>query len=384
MSDISSTSHQQALSVELGDRSYPIWIGDDVSEQMFNAIKEHGGTGALVIDENVGATVANENLHAFSISPARSGEMAKSMAMLGEIYEFMAEKRVARDGYLVAVGGGVIGDLGGFAAASYLRGIDFFQVPTTLLAMVDSSVGGKTGINIRAGKNLVGAFWQPKAVFISTSFLRTLPSWEFSAGMAEVIKYGMLYDPALFDQLMALETPLDWQHPALPAIIRRCCEIKAEIVKADEKETAASGGRALLNLGHTFAHAIENAAGYGTYLHGEAVGAGLMLAARLSEELTKHGRPGYAYSSGDVANAKKLIAQYELPTDLRTSLRRETPQPPPELRIDTLMAAMKRDKKVKGGKLRFVAMEAQGRAVTVDQIDEELVINLWREAGAIG
>src|SRR6185295_4410937 len=193
------------------------------------------------------------------------------------------EAKLDRGGVLFAVGGGVIGDLGGFAAAAWLRGIEYYQVPTTLLAMVDSSVGGKTGINLASGKNLVGAFHQPRAVFISTGLLSTLPPREFAAGMAEVIKYGLLGDAPLFAQLE--EAPLTIANARLAAVVRQCCALKARIVEADERETAKEGGRALLNLGHTFGHAIENVAGYGEYLHGEAVAIGLCAAARLSQKL---------------------------------------------------------------------------------------------------
>jgi len=403
MSDQASqqTPDIRKLTVELGDRSYPIWIGENVMAQMEEATESQKGRIAFLIDAALRTSLPKASSIGFIIPNHPNGETAKSMEMLGYIFDGLANERVARDGALVAFGGGVTGDLGGFAAASYLRGIDFYQVPTTLLAMVDSSVGGKTGINISAGKNLVGAFWQPKAVFISTAMLGTLPPWEFSAGMAEVIKYGMLYDLELFEQLESLKEPLSWSHPALPDIIYRCCEIKAEIVNADEKETAASGGRALLNLGHTFAHAIENVAGYGTYLHGEAVAIGLVLATRLSEEL-----PEFQVSTADLVRVKDLIARYHLPINLRSSLQRcsrindytwqrtsnleeqataEDCPPditPPQLSVDQLLDAMKRDKKVKAGKLRFVAMESIGKAITVGDIDESLVRELWLEAGA--
>ena len=194
-----------------------------------------------------------------------SGEKTKSAEHFSQALSFLAGQAANRDCAVFAFGGGVTGDLAGFVAASYLRGVDFYQIPTTLLSMVDSSVGGKTGINLPEGKNLVGAFWQPKAVFIDTALLETLPAREFAAGMAEVIKYGLLADINLLEHLEALET-LNPSSPELPSIVRRCCEIKAQVVVADEKETAGSGGRALLNLGHTFGHAIENVAGYGEYL----------------------------------------------------------------------------------------------------------------------
>jgi 3-dehydroquinate synthase len=257
----------------------------------------------------------------------------------------------------------VTGDLAGFAAASYLRGIDFVQVPTTLLSMVDSSVGGKTGINIHAGKNLVGAFWQPQAVFADTALLGTLPPREFSAGMAEVIKYGLLGDAALFDELERLPR-LDAASPELPGVVRRCCEIKAAVVGDDERETKKNDGRALLNLGHTFGHAVENAAGYGTYLHGEAVGLGLHLAARLSQEMG-------LVSASDIARNRALLERYELPVTLR--------QP---LTIHALESAAKHDKKVRSGTLRYVILERLGQARTRDGIDANLVRRLWLEAGA--
>jgi 3-dehydroquinate synthase len=290
------------------------------------------------------------------------GETAKSVAGIGRAWDFLAENKVDRGGAVFAVGGGVIGDLGGFAAASWLRGIDYYQVPTTLLAMVDSSVGGKTGINITAGKNLVGAFHQPRGVFISTRLLTTLPAREFAAGMAEVIKYGLLGDPALFAQLEA--TPLTVSSEALPAVIRRCCEIKARIVEADERELAKEGGRALLNLGHTFGHAIENAAGYGEYLHGEAVAIGLCAAARLSQKL------GYI-GAGEVARVERAVTAHRLPVRLRAWLA-----------YADLHAAMTRDKKVRAGGLRFVVLKKLGEAATQADVAAELVEAAFREVGA--
>lgn len=376
----------ESLIVELGERRYPIVIGGAGCAGLAEALGAHagGGAGRVVVagDAHVleahGAMLDEAGLKGLAQLSFAGGESSKCFGELERLCAFMAAQPVGRDGALVAVGGGVVGDLAGFAAASYLRGIDFYQVPTTLLAMVDSSVGGKTGINIAAGKNLVGAFWQPKAVFISMDFLRTLPPWEFAAGMAEVIKYGMLYDRGLFERMEKLPEPLRWDHPELPLVIRRCCEIKAAIVRDDEKETASGGGRALLNLGHTFAHAIEKVAGYGTYLHGEAVAVGLALAARLSARLSAGGRPDYAFERKDVARVEKLLACYGLPTTLHDSLRRESGEvKPPVLAVDALMDAMRRDKKVRGGKLRFVTMETLGEAITEDAVDEALVRELW-------
>jgi 3-dehydroquinate synthase len=293
---------------------------------------------------------------------AEPGEDKKSLETLGRVLDFLAEHRLDRAGVLFAVGGGVIGDLGGFAAASYLRGIDFFQVPTTLLAMVDSSVGGKTGINLTAGKNLAGAFHQPRGVFIATGWLGTLPSREFAAGMAEVIKYGLLGDLALFEDLE--RQPLTVGSAGLPSVVRRCCALKASIVERDERELAPEGGRALLNLGHTFAHAIEQVSHYGTYLHGEAVAIGLCGAARLSEKL------GYL-GAADVSRIEAVIAAHGLPLRLRAPLR-----------TADLLAAMARDKKVRANELRFVVLKALGTAITRGKVDRALAAAGFAELGA--
>ena len=293
---------------------------------------------------------------------AEPGESAKSISTLGRVLEFLAEQRLDRGGVLFAVGGGVIGDLGGFAAATYLRGIAFYQVPTTLLAMVDSSVGGKTGINLAAGKNLAGAFHQPRGVFIATGLLRTLPPREFAAGMAEVIKYGLLGDAELFARLES--HPLTVDSPELSDVIRTCCAIKARIVEADERELAKDGGRALLNLGHTFAHAIEQVAGYGHYLHGEAVAIGLGAAARLSAKLG-------SVSTAEVARIEAVLQAHALPVRLKEPLP-----------LNALLAAMARDKKVRAGLPRFVVLNKIGEAATRDGVEQSLAEDCFREVGA--
>lgn len=292
------------------------------------------------------------------------GEGAKSLAGLERVLNFLAAEKLDRGGALFAVGGGVIGDLGGFAAASWLRGIDYYQVPTTLLAMVDSSVGGKTGINLAAGKNLVGAFHQPRGVFIATDLLATLPPREFAAGMAEVIKYGLLGDAALFEELERNPLADARAYEGLARVVRRCCAAKAAIVQADERETAREGGRALLNLGHTFGHAIENAAGYGEYLHGEAVAIGLCAAARLSQKL------GYI-GGAEIARIERTLAAHALAVRLRAPLK-----------FAALHAAMTRDKKVRAGGLRFVVLRKIGEAATQDAVPAELVETSFREVGA--
>jgi 3-dehydroquinate synthetase len=235
-------------------------------------------------------------------------------------------------------------------------------VPTTLLAMVDSSVGGKTGINLKAGKNLVGAFHQPRGVFIATGLLGTLPKREFAAGMAEVIKYGLLADAALFAQLES--APLTVASPELATVIRRCCSIKARFVESDEREVAKEGGRALLNLGHTFGHAIEQATGYGVYLHGEAVAIGLCAAARLSQKLDH-------LEAEEVARVDAIVVAHGLPKRLRQKLA-----------LADLLAATARDKKIRAGVQRFVVLHAPGLAVMQSEVDPALVAAAFREIGA--
>ncbi|MDQ8194633.1 3-dehydroquinate synthase [Coraliomargarita sp. SDUM461004] len=359
----------EALTVRLAERSYPIHFSQ-IAETLKTdvaALRAAGRSVRVVSDARVlhahPSYLAQAGFQDEEILSLPAGEPTKSVEFFSQCLSFLASAAANRDCALFAFGGGVIGDLTGYVAASYLRGIDFYQIPTTLLSMVDSSVGGKTGINLPEGKNLVGAFWQPKAVYIDTALLQTLPAREFAAGMAEVIKYGMLADLELFNDLNALDG-LNAESPELPGIVRRCCAIKAQVVTDDETETAATGGRALLNLGHTFAHAIENVAGYGQYLHGEAVAIGLSLATHLSVGLNQ-------LPNSDIALANRLIQQFQLPIRLNHALP-----------VQELMAAMQRDKKNRGGRLRFVTMTALGTAVTTSGIDPELIATLWREAGA--
>lgn len=359
----------ETLNVELAERSYPIYFSN-VSEAIKSEITKlrAAGRSVRVISD---ARVLNAHpsylpkvgFQDNEIFTLPAGEKTKSVEFLSQALSYLANQSCNRDCALFAFGGGVIGDLTGYVAASYLRGIDFYQIPTTLLSMVDSSVGGKTGINLPEGKNLVGAFWQPKAVYIDTALLETLSAREFAAGMAEVIKYGMLADSELFNHLETLDG-LKARSEELPRIIRSCCAIKAHVVSVDEKETAASGGRALLNLGHTFAHAIENVAGYGQYLHGEAVGIGLILATRLSVELGQ-------INENEIAHVNRIVSQFQLPTHLSEPLK-----------ANDLMAAMQKDKKNRSGKLRFVSMTAIGQAVTSDSVDTSLIERLWLDAGA--
>ncbi|MBC7369290.1 MAG: 3-dehydroquinate synthase [Undibacterium sp.] len=359
----------ESFTVNLGERSYPIWFGVDLVAGVRGKVAEFQAAGrkiAVVTDRNLATQQGAALRGMFGELPVLAlepGEATKSLSELGRVLDFLASKRIDRTGVLFAVGGGVIGDLAGFAAAAYLRGVDFVQIPTTLLAMVDSSVGGKTGINLAAGKNLVGAFHQPRGVFVATDLLATLPAREFAAGMAEVIKYGLLGDAALLNQLE--RAPLTVASKELAAVIRRCCQLKAKIVEADERELAKEGGRALLNLGHTFGHAIEQVTGYGTYLHGEAVAIGLCAAARLSQKIG-------GLSAADVMRVDAVVAAHGLSVRLRASLA-----------ISDLRAAMARDKKVRAGGLRFVVLKSLGEAVTQSGIDPALADASFREVGAV-
>ena len=360
----------KTLNVGLGDRSYPILIGTDLGSEIERISTEYLHQGKRVVSivdrglTEAAPSFAKDFLDSVPTLSLPAGETTKSINFLSQVWDFLAQEGVDRTGVLFTMGGGVSGDLAGFAAASYLRGIDFYQVPTTLLAMVDSSVGGKTGINLSAGKNLVGSFHQPKAVIIDLDCLRTLPKREFSAGMAEVIKYGLLGNKELLYKLLSFSSPLGCDSPELPDIIESCCSDKAQIVKLDERETAdGAGGRALLNLGHTFAHAIESVAGYGEYLHGEAVSIGLICAIRLSV-LAGH------LNEKEEEPVQSLLQSYQLPTRLTSSLK-----------LPDLLNAMQSDKKVSAGKIRFVALSEIGNAFVTSEIAHEDVSKVWKSVG---
>ena len=271
-----------------------------------------------------------------------AGERSKRMRQVEACHEKLARHRLERKSFIVALGGGVVGDLAGFIAATYLRGIPFVQLPTTVLAQVDSSVGGKVGVNLRAGKNLVGAFHQPRLVLCDLSTLRTLGEREFRAGLAEVVKYGIIYDEPLFRRLeRQLDRILARDSSILSEVISRCCQIKAEVVSQDETET---GLRAILNFGHTIGHAIENVSGYGKFLHGEAISIGQVAAARLSARLT--GLPG-----DHATRIQRLFERAGLPVSMRTNSGVKK----------RLLAAMKLDKKVSRGEVKFVLARAIGK-----------------------
>ena len=359
------------VQVQLGQQSYPVRIGAGVwseilvtAQNLLQKNKKCVAVTSPAIAQAQPDLIKKISAMMPIVITQVDGEKAKSADELLRLWNFFAAQGIARDGTVFAIGGGVIGDLAGFAAATYQRGIQCIQVPTTLLAMVDSSVGGKTGINLTAGKNLVGSFHQPVAVFADTALLSTLPAREFAAGMAEVIKHGLIADKKLFADLQSL-APLNWQSPQLPAVIRRCVEIKAAVVSNDEFETKKEGGRALLNLGHTFGHAIEAVAGFGTYLHGEAVAIGLVMAARLSAKLGQ-------CTEADVIAVEKTLAAYNLPTKLHSPLS-----------VEKLMDAMKRDKKIRSGKLRFIVMQGVGAAQSTEEVPENIATEIFRSSGAV-
>ena len=346
----------QTLTVALGDRSYPIHIGRDLLSRP-DLILPHLQRKQVAVVSNT--TVAPLYLEKLA-QPLRDagvsviaivlpdGEAYKNGETLNLIYDALLANRCERTTALIALGGGVVGDLTGYAAATYLRGVPFIQIPTTLLSQVDSSVGGKTGINHPLGKNMIGAFYQPQLVLADIATLHTLPPRELSAGLAEVIKYGLIRDADFFewlernmDQLRALDDAL------MSYAIYRSCQNKAAVVAADERE---SGERALLNLGHTFGHAIENAMGYGVWLHGEAVAAGTMLAADLSH------RMGWL-DDGSVSRMKQIFEAAGLPTVA------------PALGVERYLDLMGLDKKVRDGKLRFVLQQGIGKSVLTSDYD---------------
>lgn len=340
----------RTLTVALDARSYPIHIGDRLLERddlilpclraPLVAIVTNETVAPLYLSRLAGALRAGGVQVTEIILP--DGEQYKNWQTLNRIYDALLENRCERATTLIALGGGVIGDLTGFAAATYQRGVPFIQVPTTLLAQVDSSVGGKTGINHPYGKNMVGAFYQPRLVLADTDTLQTLPERELSAGLAEVIKYGLIRDLPFLEWLEANMERLRARDPAaLMHAIERSCSNKAELVAADETE---SGVRALLNLGHTFGHAIEAGLGYGEWLHGEAVAAGTVMAMELSRRL------GWL-EQADVARAVSLFKRAGLPTQ------------GPALGADRYLDLMAHDKKVASGRLRLVLLEAMGRGV---------------------
>ena len=344
------------LDVALGARSYPIVIGRGALARVGDVLPRDARRAVVVTNAVVAAhhlpalrAALDEAGVAADIVLVPDGEQHKSLETLRDLLTRLLELRADRTTPIVALGGGVVGDVAGFAAAIYLRGVPCVQVPTTLLAQVDSSVGGKTAVNHPLGKNMIGAFHQPVGVVIDTACLATLPARELVAGLAEVVKYGAIRDANFFD----------WLERSMPALVRRddealahaifeSCRIKAAMVAVDERET---GERALLNFGHTFGHAIETATGYGTWLHGEAVGTGMLLAARLSQRVSGLPAP-------DRSRLESLVASAGLPTA------------PPRLEVARWLELMGRDKKVARGTMRFVLLERLGHAVLRSDVGE--------------
>ena len=353
----------KTVNVDLGARSYPIYIGAgciDSSARLLGEITKDKKT-IIIADENVDASLVGIAQDGVIIVP--SGEVAKSITQYGELMEKILSKEVDRQVLLVALGGGVIGDLVGFVAATLLRGVDYIQVPTTLLAMVDSSVGGKTGINAKSGKNLIGAFHQPKAVLIDPECLETLPEREMRAGYAEVVKYALLGDKKFFTDLQTnLKKIMALDPDILAETIEHCCQMKAAIVKADEKE---KGKRALLNLGHTFAHAYEAETSYdGSILHGEAVAVGICDAFRLGVKLK-------TCSPDELEQVRQHLKEAELPTsraELSEKLAKTSPQ--------SLIKHMRKDKKNIKGKLTFIVPHGIGKAEITKDIDEKTILEI--------
>jgi len=347
------------LTVDLGDRSYPIFIGQDLLAQK-NLVTPYIKAKQVMI-------VTNETIAPLYLDQARAlfsdfqvqqvilpdGEVFKNLTVLNTIFDELLTQRCDRQVTLVALGGGVIGDMAGFAAACYQRGVPFIQIPTTLLAQVDSSVGGKTGVNHPQGKNMIGAFHQPQCVLIDTNTLKTLEPRQLSAGLAEVVKYGLINDTSLFDWLeQNTQHLLALEPEAIAYAVERSCTDKADVVAQDEKE---KGMRALLNLGHTFGHTIEAGLGYGEVLHGEAVAIGMVLAAKMSQRL------GWM-DADSVARVETILKAMHLPTVI-----------PQGLTPEQMLELMQVDKKVQAGKIRLILMKGIGQSLVVDDYPAEVL-----------
>jgi 3-dehydroquinate synthase len=359
------------LHVDLGERGYPVYIGRDLLADT-GLLAQHVAGSQVVIVSN--ATVAP--LYAERVRSALGvrqlvtevvlpdGEQYKTLATLSDIFDRVMADKHNRSTTFVAVGGGVVGDITGFAAACYQRGVNFIQIPTTLLSQVDSSVGGKTGVNHPLGKNMIGAFYQPKAVLIDINTLQTLPARELSAGLAEVVKYGLISDQQFYRWLQEhMPRLLAREEAALAEAIERSCAIKAEVVAADERE---GGIRAILNLGHTFGHAIETGQGYGQWLHGEAVATGMLLALELSA------RRGWIAGT-EVDDFRELLLGMHLPVHA-----------PEDMDADAFLALMSRDKKGTDGRLRLILLQDIGAACIVDDTTERELRDLLQGAASGG
>jgi 3-dehydroquinate synthase len=349
--------------VPLGHRSYDIKIGSGLLATLGSECTrlKLEKRSAIITDANVSPHYAALACKALTeagfeavVVTVPAGETAKTLKTVQSCYDQLASQHLERKSFIVALGGGVVGDLAGFVASTYLRGIGFIQIPTTLLAQVDSSVGGKVGVNLKSGKNLVGAFYQPRLVLCDLETLKTLPEREYRSGLAEVIKYGIIYDAALFTELEGVMPKLlQRDTEALARVVARCCEIKAEVVQQDETE---SGLRAILNFGHTIGHALEAISHYGKYLHGEAISIGQVAAARLSSKIT-------SLPLGDVQRITSLFQNAGLPTALELKGSQRT----------KLIAAMQHDKKVTGGEIKFVLARNIGKVEFGQAVPAELL-----------
>jgi 3-dehydroquinate synthase len=340
----------EKIRVELGERSYDISIGSNIIGRIGDKLKSFGLSPKISIVSNptvfslygkhVSDSIKKAGFDVITVI-IPDGEEYKDLLWVQHIYDELLKHKLDRLSALVALGGGVIGDITGFAASTYMRGISYIQVPTTLLAQVDSSVGGKTGVNHKLGKNMIGAFWQPGLVWIDVETLKTLPERELLAGLAEVIKYGVIHDKELFNFLeVNREKILNLDNKALTHIIKRSCKIKAEVVSKDERE---SGLRSILNYGHTIGHAIETVTEYKRYLHGEAVAIGMYLEARLSQMLDLIGRK-------QVFRIKDLIDSYGLPSEM-----------PEDIDVNSILLSIQLDKKAVAGELKFILPEKIGK-----------------------
>ena len=349
----------ETLGVDLGDRSYPIYIGPGLLDRLADLLPALTGKQVLVVTNTTIAPLYLDRVMAGLAGYQASslvlpdGEQYKTLDTLDRIFTELLQQKHSRTTTLIALGGGVIGDITGFAAAAYQRGVDFIQIPTTLLSQVDSSVGGKTGVNHPLGKNMIGAFHQPKAVIADTETLNTLPERELSAGLAEVIKYGFIRDAAFLQWIETnMSTLVERDAQALTYAIKRSCEVKAEVVAADERE---GGLRAILNLGHTFGHAIEAAQGYGQWLHGEAVGAGMVMALELSCRMGN-------LAQEELVRSKSIIAAAGLPV-----------LGPADMSVDTYLEKMAVDKKNVDARIRLVLLKQMGDAIVTADFDPELL-----------
>lgn len=356
----------QTITVNTASHDYLINITQGLindPQQLYQTLQSYiKGSQVLIVTNDVVAPLylaqlkqALEQHYKVVVCELPDGEQFKNQDSINKIYDQLMGHHFNRDATLIALGGGVIGDMTGFAAASFMRGVNFIQVPTTLLSQVDSSVGGKTGINHALGKNMIGAFWQPGYVLADMQSLSTLPAREFSAGMAEVIKYAFIMDAPFLTWIEAnIDAIMSLEYSALSYIVKRCCELKAQIVAEDERE---SGKRAILNFGHTFGHVIETHQGYGNWLHGEAVAAGMVQAAKLSQS------QGWL-SEDDVKRIINITQQLNLPTM------------PPEIEVETALELMHHDKKTMSGNIRLVLLKSIGEAVVTKDFSQDKLVEV--------